>query len=129
MAKIGRQEGQARFHIDPFTVPSDDAVDRHGVAEVMQARLPAIRLRAPQPSMLPQTRKDFFELLARDRTTATRRKKSRVRAIGVGQRLPRLAVGLQRHAQVSTNGDDARLKELRIPNREEALAVVHITTP
>src|SRR6266849_5919134 len=30
---------------------------------------------------------------------------------------------------VECDGDDARLKELRIPNREEALAVVHITTP
>src|SRR5256714_14894022 len=79
--------------------------------------------------MLPQTRKDFFELLARDRTTAARRKKSRVSAIGLGQRRTCLAVCLQCHAQVGANGDEARLKELCIPNREEALAVVHITTP
>ena len=37
MAKIGRQQGQSRFHIDTLAVPGDDTVDGHGVSEVMEA--------------------------------------------------------------------------------------------
>src|SRR3989475_12593804 len=76
MAKIGRQQGEARFHIDTLAVPGDDPVDGHGVPEVMEARLPPFRRRSPNAGMLPQTPKDFFKLLAGDGVAATRLKKS-----------------------------------------------------
>jgi hypothetical protein len=44
---IGRQQGEARLHINPLAVPGDDPVDGHGVPQVMEAGLPAVR---PLPS-------------------------------------------------------------------------------
>src|SRR5437016_8060445 len=50
VAKVGRQQGEARLHINPLSVPGDDPVDGHGVPQVMEAGLPPIgrdRLREP----------------------------------------------------------------------------------
>ena len=129
MTKIGRQQGQSRFHIDTLAVPGDDTVDGHGVPEVMEAGLPPIRRRSPNAGMLPQTPKDFFKLLAGDGVATSRGKKSGARAGGLGQGLPCLAVGPKRLAQILSNGDDARLKEFGIPDREKAFAEVDITAP
>ena len=43
MAKIGRQQGELRFHIDTLAVPGDDPVDGHGVAIMPPA---ALRIRS-----------------------------------------------------------------------------------
>ena len=129
MAKIGRQQGELRFHIDTLAVPGDDPVDGHGVPEVMEAGLPSLRRRSPNAGMLPQTPKDFFKLLAGDSVAATRRKKSGARAGGLGQGFPRLAVDPQRPAQILSYGDDTRLKELGIPDGEQAFTEIDITAP
>jgi len=80
-------------------------VHGHGVAQVMEAGLPPIRLRPPNAGMLTKTTKDFFKLLERDGITPSRRKKGRARAGWLGQGLTRLAVCLKRHAQIRSNGD------------------------
>src|SRR2546425_5206039 len=109
MTKIGRQQGQSRFHIDTLAVPGDDTVDGHGVPEVMEAGLPPIRRRSPNAGMLPQTPKDFFKLLAGDGVAASRGKKSGARAGGLGQGFPRPAGGPQRPAQIPSQGGEKRL--------------------
>ena len=129
MAKIGRQQGEARVYIDTLAVPGDDPMDGHGVPEVMEAGLPSLRRRSPNAGMLPQTPKDFFKLLAGDSVAATRRKKSGARAGGLGQGFPRLAVDPQRPAQILSYGDDTRLKELGIPDGEQAFTEIDITAP
>src|SRR2546422_10781368 len=111
MAKIGRQQGELRFHIDTLAVPGDDPVDGHGVPEVMEAGLPSLRRRSPNAGMLPQTPKDFFKLLAGDSVAATRRKKSGARAGGPGQGFPRLAGEPPRPAQIPPYWGDTRPKK------------------
>ena len=97
--------------------------------EVMEAGLPPIRRRSANAGMLPQTPKDFFKLLAGDGVAASRSKKSGARAGGLWQGLPCLAVGPQRPAQILSNGDDPRLKELGIPDGEQAFTEIDITAP
>src|SRR5262249_18166516 len=79
--------------------------------------------------MLPKTPKDFFRLWAGAGVAATRRKKSGAHAGGLGQGFPHLAVGPQRPAQVLAYGDDPRLKELGIPDGEQAFTEIDITAP
>src|SRR5262249_60283635 len=73
--------------------------------------------------------KALLKLLAGDGVAATRSKKSGAHAGGLGQGFPHLAVGPQRPAQVRAYGDDPRLKELGIPDGEQAFTEIDITAP
>ena len=127
MAKIGRQQG-ARFHIDTLAVPGDDPVDGHGVPEVMEAGLPPFRRYRRMPACCRRRRKTFSSCWRETGVAASRGKKSGACAGGLGQGCPRLAVGRQHPAQILAGGRP-RLKELGIPDGEQAFAEVDITAP
>src|SRR5438093_13311441 len=106
VAKVGRQQGEARLHINPLSVLGDDPVDGHRVPQVMEAGLPPIGRRSHNAGMLTQTPKDFFKLLAGHGAPSARGKKRRVSTGRLGQGLSRCAVGFKCPAQHPAYGDD-----------------------
>ena len=129
MPQIGGQQREVGFHIYPLAIPGDDPMHRHGVPEVMKARLPPIGRGPMNGGMVAETLKDFFKLLAGDGAAATCCKKRRAPARWLGQGLPSLAIGRQHRTQIQANGDNPCLKELRVPDREETVVEIHITQP
>jgi len=104
--QVGGQQGQVCFHINPLAIPGDDPMHGHGVPQVMEAGLPPVRRGPTNDSMVAETLKDFFKLLAGDGAAASRRKKRRASASRLGQGLACLAIGLKHRAQLHANGDD-----------------------
>jgi hypothetical protein len=101
----------------------------HAVAQVMWAGLPPIRRRSLNAGVLPQTRKDLFQLLEGDGLTASRGEKSRARAGRLRQQLSCLTVPFKHPTQIRSHGDGPRLEKLRIPDPEEAFTEIHIAAP
>jgi hypothetical protein len=73
--------------------------------------------------------KDFFKLLPGYPTAVPRGKKSSVSIRRIKLGISGYAIRLKSTAQLRSHGNDARLKELRIPDREETIVQVHITAP
>src|ERR1043165_6841450 len=69
VAQVGGEQGKARLYVGSFAVPGDEPGHGKGMSNVMQARLPTVRIGPPDPGMLAQPHKDLLELGERDGTT------------------------------------------------------------
>ena len=70
VAEIGGEPGQPGLDINAFAVPGDEAADSEGVAEVVQARLPAGRGRVADPGVVAELRERVGESAGRERAAA-----------------------------------------------------------
>ena len=99
MAEVGSQPRQAGLHVRTLTVPSDEAVNAEGVAEIVQARLPASVRRVDDADMLPEPGECCVELAIRECAAASGREQERAVTAGPGQAQAGLPVGPKRRAQ------------------------------
>src|SRR5438132_14356993 len=74
-------------------------------------------------------RRKTFSSCWRETASPLRAAKKAARAGGLGQGFPRRAVGPQPPAQILSSGNDTRLKELGIPDGEQAFTEIDLPAP
>jgi hypothetical protein len=125
VSKVDRQVRKKPLDVLALAVPGDEANNREGVAEVMQARLESSTVRARNACLFTKPLEDKFRSLTHDGSSLDGyEKRSRLGA----ESLRPLAfdVAAQYAAKIVANRDKAALEELGLTDGKDACACIEV---